>query len=73
MVEYEVCVLAVQAAIDSDVKLFKVYGDSALVIYQLRGEWEIRDFKLIFYKVYIKELVKIFDEIFFYYVFREEN
>ena len=34
----EVCALAVQAAIDSNVKLFKVCGDSALVIHQLRGE-----------------------------------
>jgi len=38
MAEYEACALAVQAAIDSNVKLLKVYGDSALVIHQLRGE-----------------------------------
>ena len=38
MAKYEACVLAVQAPIDSDVKLLKVSGDSALVIHQLRGE-----------------------------------
>jgi len=59
MVEYEACALAIQAAINSNVKLLKVYGDSALVIHgiikdftfsnshQLRGEWETRDPKLI--------------------------
>jgi len=56
MGEYEACALAVQAAIDSNVKLLKVYRDSALVIHQLRGEWETRDPKLIPYQAYIKEL-----------------
>ena len=38
MSEYEACALAVQAAIDFNVKLLNVYGDSVLVIHQLRGE-----------------------------------
>ena len=33
MVEYEACALGIQAAIDFKVKLFKVYGDLALVIH----------------------------------------
>ena len=49
MAEYEACTLGIQAAIDFNVKLLKVYGDSALVIHQLRGEWETRDHKLIPY------------------------
>ncbi|KAL5128294.1 Ribonuclease HI [Glycine soja] len=61
------------AAIDSNVKLLKVYGDSALVIHQLRREWETRDPKLIPYKAYIQELAKTFDEISFHHVPREEN
>jgi len=36
--EYEVCALGIQAVIDFKVKLLKVYGDSALVIHQLKGE-----------------------------------
>ena len=50
MVEYEACTLGVQAAIDFNVKLLKVYGDSELVIHQLRGKWETRDHKLIPYQ-----------------------
>ena len=38
MAEYEACALRVQAAIDFGFKRLKVYGDSALVIHQLRGE-----------------------------------
>ena len=73
MVEYEACALAIQATIDSNVKLLKVYGDLALVIHHLRGEWETRDPKLIPYKAYIKELADSFDEISFHHVTREEN
>ena len=35
MAEYEACALGVQAAIDFDVKLLKVYGDSALYFRRL--------------------------------------
>ena len=50
MAEYEACALGVQAVIDFNVKLLKVYGDSTLVIHQLRREWETRDHKLIPYR-----------------------
>ena len=33
--EYEACIIGLQAALDKKVKNLKVYGDSALVIYQL--------------------------------------
>ena len=68
MAEYEACTLAVQAAINFNVKLLKVYEDSVLVFHQLRGEWETRDHKLISYQAYIKELVGFFDEISFHHV-----
>ena len=41
MAKYEACALAVEAAIVSNVKLLKVYGDSALVIHQLRGNGKL--------------------------------
>ena len=50
MAEYEACALGIEAAIDFGIKLLKVYGDSTLVIHQLRGEWETRDHKLIPYQ-----------------------
>ena len=49
VVEYEVCVLSLQAAIEKKIKRLSVYGDSTLVIYQLNGEWETMDSKLVPY------------------------
>jgi len=45
--EYEACAMGILAAMESKVKVLKVYGDSALVVHQLKGEWETRDQKLI--------------------------
>ncbi|XP_052487988.1 uncharacterized protein LOC128041727 [Gossypium raimondii] len=60
-------------AIERKIKVLKVYGDSALVIYQLKREWETRDTKLINYKELVLELIDEFDDITFSYLPREEN
>ncbi|XP_052487997.1 uncharacterized protein LOC128041735 [Gossypium raimondii] len=73
MVEYEACIMGIRAAIERKIKVLKVYGDSALVIYQLKGEWETRDPKLISYKELVLELIDEFDNITFCYLPREEN
>ena len=49
--EYEACVLGLQATIEKKIKRLNVYGDSALVICQLNGEWETQDSKLILIRV----------------------
>ncbi|RDX63186.1 Retrovirus-related Pol polyprotein from transposon 17.6, partial [Mucuna pruriens] len=41
--KYEACAMGIIMAIEHQVKRLKVFGDSALVIYQLRREWETRD------------------------------
>ena len=73
MAEYKACVLGIQEAIDFKVKLLKVYGDSTLVIHQLKGEWETRDHKLIPYQAYIKKLTEFFNDVSFHHIAREEN
>ena len=50
--------IGLQAAIEKKIKSLKVYGDSALVICQLNGEWETRDFKLLSYQEFIKKLIE---------------
>ena len=62
-----------QATVEKKIKKLEVYGNSALVIYQLRGEWEIRDSKLVPYHKFITELIKQFEEISFEHLPREEN
>ncbi|KAA3482910.1 RNA-directed DNA polymerase (Reverse transcriptase), Ribonuclease H [Gossypium australe] len=39
MAEYEACIMGIRAAIECKIKVLEVYGDSALVIYQLKGEF----------------------------------
>jgi len=73
MAEYEACIMGIRAAIERNIKVLRVYGDSALVIYQLKGEWETRDPKLIGYRKLVLELAEEFDDITFYYLPREEN
>ncbi|KAK5842169.1 hypothetical protein PVK06_004499 [Gossypium arboreum] len=73
MAEYEACIMGIRAAIERKIKVLEVYGDSALVIYQLKGEWETRDPKLISYRRLVLELIEEFDDITFCYLSRDEN
>ncbi|XP_012458264.1 uncharacterized protein LOC105779059 [Gossypium raimondii] len=73
MAKYEACIMGIHAAIERKIKVLEVYGDSALVIYQLKGEWETRDPKLINYRKLVLELIEEFDDITFCYLPRYEN
>ena len=71
IIEYKVCILGLEAAIDLRIKYLEVYGDSALVIYQVNGEWDTRHPKLIPYRDYVLKLVAEFIEITFTHIPRE--
>ncbi|KAJ9177047.1 hypothetical protein P3X46_012301 [Hevea brasiliensis] len=71
--EYEACVMGLQAAIETKVRKLEVYGDSALIIYQVKGEWQTKDPKLIPYQKYLLELIKKFEEISFTHLSRDKN
>jgi len=71
--EYEACVMGIRAAIEFRAKCLEVYGDSALVVQQVKGEWETRDQKLIPYQAYIKGLMEYFDTITFHHISRDDN
>ncbi|XP_050875555.1 uncharacterized protein LOC127079177 [Lathyrus oleraceus] len=73
MEEYEVCVYSIEAPIDLRIKILEVFGDFALVISQVRGDWETRDKKLIPNREHIVKLIPYLDEITFHYIPREEN
>ncbi|XP_012453479.1 uncharacterized protein LOC105775513 [Gossypium raimondii] len=73
MVKYEACIMGIRAAIERKIKTLEVYGDSALVIYQLKGEWETRNLKLISYRKLVLKLTEEFDDITFRYLPRYEN
>ncbi|XP_052477195.1 uncharacterized protein LOC128032592 [Gossypium raimondii] len=71
--EYEACIMGIRTAIERNIKVLEVYEDSAPVIYQLKGEWETRDPKLINYRRLVLELIEEFDNITFYYLLRNKN
>ncbi|KAJ9135135.1 hypothetical protein P3X46_032349 [Hevea brasiliensis] len=71
--EYEACVMGLQAAIEMRIRKLEVYGDSALIIYQVKGEWQTKDPKLIPYQKYSLELIKKFEEISFTHLGRDKN
>ncbi|KAK5794881.1 hypothetical protein PVK06_036131 [Gossypium arboreum] len=73
MAEYEARIMGLQAAIKRGIKTLEVYGDSTLVVYQLRGKWETRDPKLISYRKVVLGLLVEFDDITFNYLPRDEN
>ncbi|KAA3473594.1 RNA-directed DNA polymerase (Reverse transcriptase), Ribonuclease H [Gossypium australe] len=73
MAEYEACIMGLRAAVERKIKVLEVYGDSSLVIYQLKGEWETRDPKLIDYRKVVMGLIEEFDDITFNYLPRDEN
>ncbi|XP_012448875.1 uncharacterized protein LOC105772082 [Gossypium raimondii] len=73
MAKYEACIMGIRATAERKIKVLEVYGDFALVIYQLKGEWETKDPKLISYRKLVLELIKEFDDITFCYLPRDEN
>lgn len=62
MAEYEACIFGRKVAIDLRIKILEVYGDSTLVISQVKGDREARDHKLIPYKEHVLKLISYFDE-----------
>lgn len=73
MAEYEACILGLDEAINLRIKTSEVYGDSALVINQIKGEWGTHNAKLIKYWDHVRNMITYFDEISFHYIPREEN
>ncbi|XP_050889520.1 uncharacterized protein LOC127094783 [Lathyrus oleraceus] len=73
MTEYETCIFGIEVVIDLRIKILEVYGDPALVIIQVKGDWDTRDHKLIPYKERVLKLIPYFDEIIFHHIPREDN
>ncbi|XP_050875222.1 uncharacterized protein LOC127078843 [Lathyrus oleraceus] len=73
MAEYEACIMGLEEAIDLRIKNLDVYGDSALVVNQIKGEWETLQPGLIPYKDYARRLSTFFNKIEFHHIPREEN
>lgn len=73
MAECEACIYGIEAAIDLRIKHLEVYGDSALVIIQINGDWKTRHPNLIPYREHVMKLIPYFEEITFNHIPWEEN
>ena len=65
MAEYEVCIMGLRAVMDLGIKSLIIFGDSALVISQIKGEWDMKHPNLIPYKEHVLTLIPHFKEITF--------
>ncbi|XP_050889920.1 uncharacterized protein LOC127095248 [Lathyrus oleraceus] len=71
--EYEACIMVLEEAIYLSIKILDVYGDSTLVINQIKGEWETRHPGLIPYQYYARRMLSFFNKIEFHHIPHEEN
>ena len=65
--------MGLKAAINLRIKFLSVFGDSALVISQIRGEWDTKHPSLIPYREHVLTLIPYFEQITFEHVPQEEN
>ena len=65
MAEYKACIMALKPAIDLRIKFLNVFGDSTLVVSQIKGEWDTKHPNLIPYKEHVLTLTLYFEEITF--------
>lgn len=73
MSEYKVCIFGIEEVIDMRIEILEVYGDSTLVMCQIKGEWETCHPKLIPYWEHVMKLIPYFKKITFHHIPREEN
>jgi ribonuclease HI len=71
--EYKACILGLEAALEMNIKKIDVYGDSMLIICQVKGEWQTKEEKLRPYQEYLSKLAREFEEIEFTHLGRESN
>ena len=71
MDEYEGCISGLMAIIDLRIKFLSIYIDSALVVSQVKGEWDNRHPNLIPYKELVLTLIQYFEEVTFEHFPRE--
>ena len=71
--EYEACIIGLEAALELKAKKLEVFGDSLLIICQVKGEWQTNDEKLKLYQNYLLRLANEFEEIKFTHISRDKN
>jgi ribonuclease HI len=71
--EYEAYILGLEVVLELKIRKIDVYGDSMLIICQVKGEWQTKEEKLRPYQEYLSALSEEFEEIRFTHLGREGN
>jgi ribonuclease HI len=72
-VEKKACIIGLKATLKLKIKKIDVYGDSMLIICQVKGGSKIKKEKLRCYQQYLSKVAKMFEEIEFTHLGREGN
>ncbi|XP_023883520.2 uncharacterized protein LOC111995813 [Quercus suber] len=72
-IDYEVCIVSLQVALEFGAYNLSVFGDSLLIISQIEGKWQARGTKLISYQKCVNYLISKFQDITFAYLPRAYN
>ncbi|XP_070045090.1 uncharacterized protein [Nicotiana tomentosiformis] len=71
--EYEACILGLKMANDMNVQEMLIIRDTNLLVYQVLGEWDTNNTKILPYLHYVQELIKRFTKIEFKHIPRIRN
>ncbi|XP_075633455.1 uncharacterized protein LOC142605914 [Castanea sativa] len=71
--EYDACIVDLQVALEFGANDLSVFGDSLLIISQIKGEWQAQDTKLILYQKCVNRLIPKFRDITFAYFPQAHN
>jgi len=71
--EYEAFIHGLEGALEMRIGKLEVYGDSMLIICQVKGKWQTKDEKLRPYQDYLSKLAESLDEIKFTHLGRDKN
>ncbi|XP_070002375.1 uncharacterized protein [Nicotiana sylvestris] len=73
MVEYVACIMGLNLAINMNIQELMVIGESDLLVYQVQGEWAMKNTKILPYVYHMQELMKEFTKIEFKHVPKIQN
>ena len=72
-IEYEACIMGLQAALGLGVRELEVYEDSTLIISQIQNKWKIKEERLMPYHLCLQKWASKFKKIQYQYVPRMQN
>ena len=71
--EYEACIAGLEAALELGAKWLDVIGDSNLVVSQAKGDWKVKEEKMIMYHQTLDLLIPRFEKLNLAHLLRENN